>query len=143
MDPTNDHNPYAPPRTPVSDFVTQAQPDALTAQVAFGQKRIIWAILLQLGGIALGALSAVVGTANASVDVVDFVIGIAALGLAISGLMKTARGLRIRPVIRGLLVVCLLLPIINLITLVILNFRATSKLRQAGYRVGFLGVTSG
>jgi len=136
-----DRNPYAPPKAQVADVIATTQPDGLIKQVAFGQKRMIWAILLQLGGVALSALSALVGIGPV-IDVVNLVVGIVALGLSISGLMKTARGLRIHPVNRGLLVVCLLLPIVNLVTLLILNSRATRALRRAGYQVGLLGVTS-
>jgi hypothetical protein len=136
-----DRNPYAPPQAVVGDIVSTGQPDGLMGQVAFGQKRMIQAILLQLGGIVLGVLSAAVGGAPV-VAIANLIVGIAALGLSISGLMKTSRGLQINPVIRGLLVVCLLLPLINLVTLVLLNSRATRSLRAAGYHVGFLGVTS-
>jgi len=135
-----DRNPYAPPRAQVADIVAAAHPNRLTAQVAAGQKRMIWAILLQLGGMVLGVLNALVRIAPA-LGVVTFIAGIAALGLSISGFMETARGLQIRPAIRGLLVIFLFLPIFNLVVLMILNSRATHALRNAGYHVGFLGVT--
>ncbi len=141
MDTMEDRNPYAPPKARVADIVAATDPDRLTAQVASGQKRMIWAILLQLGGILLGVLNGLVSISPV-LAVVTFISGVAAFGLSISGFMQTARGLKIRPAVRGLLVVCLFLPILNLVLLLILNSRATRALRAAGYHVGMFGVTS-
>ena len=40
-----------------------------------------------------------------------------------------------------LLVILMFVPLVNLITLLVLNARATRRLREAGYKVGLLGAS--
>ena len=82
-----DRNPYAPPQAEVADITSQ--PDGLMEEVAVGQKRMIWAILLQLGDVVLSGASASAGLATTvALGVVDLGIGIIAFCFAISGLCR-------------------------------------------------------
>ncbi|WP_460830105.1 hypothetical protein [Lysobacter humi (ex Lee et al. 2017)] len=97
--------------------------------VAYGQKSIIWAILLYLAAPLLGALW--------------FFLLIAAIlisiGLGWSGIYKITRGLRYPLWARLLCLAAMLVPLVSLLALLFLNNRATARLKQAGFSVGLLG----
>lgn len=102
------------------------------SKVASGQRLIIYAILLNL-------LSLVVkGTAG---DVAGLAVGIVAAVVALVGLFRLASGMEYAVGWRVLLAVLMVIPLISLITLVILNSRATKALRAGGYKVGLLGAS--
>jgi hypothetical protein len=104
--------------------------------LASGQKLIILAIGINLLAIVLNylldELTAQLLTAAATL------VGIV---LAITGLLRLAGGLGYSTGMKVILIVLLFVPLVSLITLVILNSRATRILREHGYRVGLFGAS--
>ena len=98
-------------------------------KIASGQKLIIYAILVNF---LTFALMAVFG------DLAG-VVGIVAIVMSFVGMFRLAGGLGYSTAAKILLVILLLVPLIGLITLLVLNSRATKALREAGYTVGLLG----
>lgn len=116
----------------------QPRSDAhLTEKVASGQKLIIYALLVQ---VVAGALMGVLGD---TVGLTGLVAGgtalIGAVVISFVGMFRIAGGLGYSNVAKVFLLVLLLLPLIGLITLLVLNSRATKRLREAGYKVGLMG----
>lgn len=99
--------------------------------LASGQRLIILAILINAATLALRYIS----------PLLAIVVGIAAVVLAIIGLLRLSDGLGYSTGMKGLLIVLFFIPLVSLITLLILNSRATKILREAGYRVGFFGAS--
>lgn len=100
-------------------------------KVASGQKLIIWAILLNILTLCL---SFAIGD-SASLLVIGVLI------LSLIGLFQLTAGLGYSIGAKIGFVILLLLPLIGLITLLILNSKATKALRAAGYKVGLLGAS--
>ena len=67
--------------------------------------------------------------------------GLAALIMSFMGVWKMGYGLGVGTILRVVMLIFMIVPIINILLLLIVNARATRKLRQAGYKVGFLGVS--
>lgn len=124
---TTDANPY---RTPQAAESLAHEPSRALA-VGRAQKMIIYAILLNLAG---AFIMIAVGTAA-----VVMLINLVALVLSIVGIVSLAIGLGNGIALRILYVVLMFIPLVNLITLLILNSKATRMLRAAGYEVGLLG----
>lgn len=119
----------------VSSEGPSAQRPALP-KVASGQRLIIHAILLN---ILAGILGAAVGG-----EVVAALVGlvaIVALVVGLVGLVRLASGLGYSISWRVFLIVLMLIPLINIITLLVLNSRATKALRAGGYKVGLGGAS--
>lgn len=98
-------------------------------KVASGQKLIIYAILVHLLTICL---QLVIGE-NAAL------LGIVAVVMSWIGFLRLASGLGYSTGAKIGLVILLLVPLIGLITLLVLNSRATKALTEAGYKVGLFG----
>ena len=73
-----------------------------------------------------------------------FVFGVAALCTVIAGVVFAVRVAKaLHGPDSGLgYTILLLIPLVNLITLLVLNGQATRELKDAGLKVGFLGVAS-
>ena len=102
-------------------------------KVASGQKLIIYSILANLG---LFVLSALLG------DIAGLflpLVGIAAITLAILGLVRVTSGLGNPTSSLIIFIVLVFVPLVGLLMLVVVNARATRALRAAGYQVGLLG----
>lgn len=99
--------------------------------VASGQKRVIYAILLYF---AVAVLVSVVRPIAELLVLVSVVLGW-------SGVMRLGKGLGMSLASRVILGLLMLVPIVNLIALLVLSSRATTRLRSAGYRVGILGAS--
>lgn len=97
--------------------------------VASGQKLIIYAILVNF--LALGLKAAFGDIAG--------LVGIAAIVMSLIGMFRLASGFGYSTPTKVGLVVLLLVPLVGLITLLVLNSRATKVLQSAGYKVGLLG----
>jgi hypothetical protein len=100
-------------------------------KVATGQKLIIYAILVNF--LTMGLVAAFGDIAA--------LLGIVAIVLSLAGLMRLGSGLHYSTGKKILLVLLMFVPLISIITLAILNSRATKALRAAGYRVGLLGAS--
>lgn len=61
--------------------------------------------------------------------------------LALVGIVRLGTGMGDSTAIKALCVVLMFIPVVGLIMLLVLNSRATNRLRAAGYRVGFLGAS--
>jgi hypothetical protein len=108
---------------------TRGQP--AIEDVALGQKLVIYAILCNvitfLGILLLGDLAAL--------------FWFIALAISLYGIFKLTGGLGYAMFSRIILIVLMLVPFVNLLTLLTLNSRATTALRAAGYKVGLLGAS--
>jgi len=102
------------------------------AQVASGQRLIIYGILLNLLSLIVKATAG---------NVAGLAAAIVATVVALVGLFRLASGMGYAVGWRVLLAVLMVIPLIGLITLVVLNSRATKALRAGGYRVGLLGAS--
>jgi hypothetical protein len=98
-------------------------------KVASGQKLVIYAILVNF--LTIGLLAAFGDIAG--------LVGIVAIVMSFVGMFRLAGGLGYSTGAKILLVVLLVVPLVGLITLLVLNSRATTALRAAGYKVGLLG----
>lgn len=119
-------NPYLPPE---SLLAAPQDPGPLLDDLASGQKFAIYAILLYFAMLALRA--ATVPAAG--------LLYLACMVLAAIGIYRMARGLEWRMWRRVLALIGSLLPLVGLLILLRLNFRASSSLKAAGYSVGLLG----
>jgi sorbitol-specific phosphotransferase system component IIC len=99
-------------------------------QVASGQKLIIYSILLSF-------VSMVANTAFAPALVVALVLVTAVMSIV--GAVRLCNGMGFSTVSKVLIIIGLLLPIVSLFVRVTLSIRATSRLKEAGYKVGLLG----
>lgn len=121
-------NPYSAPTVDAA----AAGPAPDLGGLAGGQRLVIYAILLNFLAIALNL------SGN---PLIGLPIGLTALVMSIIGIVRLTRGLGMGT---GLMILCLLLlfvPLVNLITLLVLNGKATARLKAGGWKVGFLGAS--
>ena len=121
-------NPYEAPKAPLQ---ATAGDHVRIEDIASGQKLVIYAILVNLATIAL---QLVVGR-------IAGVLGLLALVMSIIGILRLASGMAVSVVSKVLLIVAMFIPLVGLITLLVLNSRATRHLTNAGYKVGLLGAS--
>ena len=109
--------------------------------VRSGQRLILIAILLTFSfnfSSTSIALRLAAGNERA-VLILNGLIGLAAIILSIIGLLRMTSGLSYQIALRIIFCILMIIPLLNLITLVILNSKATTTLRNNGYKVGLLG----
>jgi len=121
-------NPYQAPKAELGGVDSSEEID----KVRTGQKMLIYAILLNFVNIGLQA---------AGIPLLGFVVAITALILSLVGIFRVASGMGFGVLAKILLVILMFVPLVNLITLLILNSRATRLLREAGYTVGLMGAS--
>jgi FtsH-binding integral membrane protein len=119
-------NPYQAPQAVVAEPFAA---DAGIEQVASAQKLIIYAIL---GYFAAVALQGVLGLFAALLLVL-------VVCAALVGTFKLCTGMGFSMASRVILLVLMFVPLVSLIVLLVLNAKATARLRAAGYHVGLLG----
>jgi hypothetical protein len=117
-------NPYQPPSAPIPQ-------EGRVEDVALGQKLVIYGILINLCAIGL---QVVIGP-------VAGLIGLATIVLSIMGILRLSTGMGWGTGSKVGLIVLMFMPLVNLITLVVVNSRATALLRNNGYKVGLLGAS--
>ncbi|HYI00231.1 hypothetical protein [Hyalangium sp.] len=100
-------------------------------QVAGGQELIIIAILVYF---TMTVMMKSMGSGAG-------LLGLVALVLGLCGVSRMAKGMGMSPTRKILLVLLMFVPLVSLIVLLILNSRASSVLRAAGYRAGFFGAS--
>ena len=105
-----------------------ATDDQSMKNVAVGQRMVIGSILLNIASIFTR------GVADLWI-----LLAIAAIGLGVTGLLRMADGLGYSRGKKIGVVVLSAIPLIGLVTLLIVNGRATKALRAAGYKVGLFG----
>jgi hypothetical protein len=74
-------------------------------------------------------------------DIWGLVGGIVALVLSLVGVFLLGSGMGHSLGMNILSAVLMLVPMINIVTMLVLNFLATKALRTAGYKVGLLGAS--
>ena len=121
-------NPYEAPKAPVGDSLRD---DPGIEQLVSGQKLVIYAILVYLAIILV----------RTAVGPIAGLLAIASLVLSIMGILRISEGLGYGTGTKVLLFVLMFVPLVGLITLLVLNSKATSRLRAAGYKVGLLGAS--
>lgn len=124
----NTYNPYEAPKAAMASPVAS---DAGIEQVASAQKLIIFSILAYFAGAAAQTFLGPIGLL--------LVLGAVLMGLI--GTFRLCSGLGYSMAVRVILIVLMFVPLVSLIVLLVLNARATARLRAAGYRVGLLGAT--
>lgn len=124
----------APPPLPV-------RPSRQTHKVRIGQKCVLYAILIYFVILGLGGLPKT-QVAAPLLGVLIGLLGLTSLVLGIIGILRIGDGLRYGLTLRIVLVLLTIIPLVNLVTLLVLNAKATSMLRAAGYKVGLLGAKS-
>ncbi|WP_437752261.1 hypothetical protein [Sorangium sp. So ce1389] len=101
-------------------------------QLALGQKRLILAIVVSYIGSRIGAEISVW---------MAVCVAVASVALIADGVLKIGRALRWSTSTRAISLILMLVPLVNLITLLWVNSSATKGLRRAGYRVGLFGAS--
>ena len=138
-------NPYSPPKAEVRDVFDLEMDEERLERLRFGQKLAIYAILIYL--VTLVVQLSLAGAAHnpgvlmAASGLLLIAGGFAALVMSFMGVWKMGYGLGVGAILRVVMLIFLIVPFINILLLLIVNARATRKLRQAGYKVGFLGVS--
>jgi hypothetical protein len=133
------NNPYEPPKADLDDTI---EPKSFVnkdmVRLASGQKFIIYSIGLYL--VYLVASQAV--TASLPM-MLTTICGVTAFILGITGMVLITSGLRLPIIWRIVCFFSLVIPLFNFLALLMLNSRATKRLREAGYTVGFWGAKNG
>ena len=122
-------NPYASPQSPIGGGPTGNFDNV--ELLASGQKLVIFAILLNIAG---GMLHFVLGSMAGLVSVAAFV-------MSVIGILRLCSGLGYAVGIKILMIALMIVPLVNLITLVVLNAKATKILKENGYTVGLFGAS--
>lgn len=118
------NNPYQSPQS--RDAV-----DGDMEAIAGGQKLVIYAILVYLLAVV----------ARLAIGQLALLIALVSLALAIAGIIKLSAGMKFSTATQIICVVLMFVPLIGLLMLLVLNSKASTRLRAAGYRVGLLGAS--
>jgi hypothetical protein len=121
-------NPFQAPAGPAE--VTPRN-SARVEFVAIGQKAVIYAILVNLCAVALRSV----------LGPVFLPLALVGLALSLFGIYRLSSGLGMSTGTKVALFICMAIPLVSLVTLFVLNSKATRVLRAAGYRVGLLGAS--
>lgn len=127
MDEQSD-NPYAAPKSNWSghrDGVDRFRAE----KVRVGQRLAIYAILVQIVGVI----------AQIAIHPIFSLLLLVALVMSLIGVSQLGRHLYGSVGYSILFVILMFVPLVNLLTLLAVNGKATKYLRSAGYKVGFLG----
>jgi len=146
-------NPYRAPSTEIESFDL---PGPLLDRLASGQKLVIYSILVYFLSFVVYGVAAIIiqgrltssEQTNLPVTAMALILGSAigfltSFGMGVVGFFRMGRGLGIRLFFRILLIPLMLVPLLGIVILLMMNSRATKKLRAAGYHVGFLGASKG
>lgn len=138
-------NPYTPPRADIDGNRMESEGKARgwrVDKVVAGQRLLIAVIVAHV----LAVLSMVVApslgvsqSVGTTLVLVVVVVEVACFVAAIVGLLKISGGLEFSDGARVLLFIAMFVPVINLLTLLSVNSKATAFLKTSGYRVGLLG----
>jgi hypothetical protein len=124
----NTYNPYEAPK---ADIAAPIANDAGIEQVASAQKLIIYSILAYFGGALVRAWLGPIG----------LLVFVCAILMGLVGTFRLCSALGYSMAVRVILIVLLFVPLVSLIVLLVLNAKATGRLRAAGYHVGLLGAS--
>jgi len=121
-------NPYQPPQAVAHESAAQLD----LSDVESGQKLVIYAILVNFAAAPLQ---------RALHPLLAAPVFFLAVGMALLGVVRLSRGLAWSTGARIALVVLMFVPLVNLVTLLVVNSRANRVLRNAGYTIGLLGAS--
>lgn len=122
------YNPYEAPKAEITEpFDDRAELD----RIASAQKLVIYALLAYLAGMFL----------RAAIGPAAILLWLAALVMGLVGSFRLCSSLGFSTPVKVILMLLLFVPLVSLIVLLVLNGKATRRLRDAGYRVGLLGAT--
>jgi hypothetical protein len=124
----NTYNPYEAPK---ADIAAPVANEAGIEQVASAQKLIIYSILAYFAGAA----------ARTFLGPIGLLVVLCAVLMGLVGTFRLCSGLGYSMVTRVILIVLMFVPLVSLIVLLVLNAKATGRLRAAGYHVGLLGAS--
>ena len=127
------NNPYAAPSAAVSEYVSIDDKDRIR-RIARGQRMMVWAVLGQWFASAVS-----VASDSVALKGVMSLAAIACMVMAIVGAVRLSRALGSHVVTTVLVAILMIVPLINLVTMLVLSMRATRALRKAGVRVGLMG----
>ena len=119
-------DPYTPPTASID--VEQDQSEAIE-KVIKGQKIIMYAVLVYIGSLFLPGVN----------ETFAYLAIFVAFILSMFGALQLAAGLEFKIVTRIFIVVLLFIPFVQVLTLLALSSRATTRLKEAGYKVGLMG----
>lgn len=110
-------------------------------KLAKAQKWVLWAVFANITTLLMvlflqGLLSNPNATTNSVLMLFNILRLSIALGVAIA-IWNLGRALRIK--LAWLFAILSFLPLVGLVVLLVLNSRATTVLKMAGYKIGFLG----
>jgi hypothetical protein len=131
---------------PEPESATETDDFADLQRCATGQKLIIYAILANVATyfvrIALLTVSSgsLLYVAWLAIGAVLNLVALAAIVLSIIGVLRIGKAFAYSAWIQAMWCVFLFVPLTNLLVLLYVKSQATVALRDAGYRVGFLGV---
>ncbi len=124
MTANNDDNIY---QAPESDLAAEDRGNI--ENVAKAQKLVIYAIVLYFAGVVLAAYFESVGNAVLIISIL----------LGLFGVIKLVISLGDSIIARILYIILMFIPLVSLLVLIILNSRASARLREHGYKVGLFG----
>ncbi len=125
------NNPYEPPKSEAHiSFLDGPDAHERLPSVATGQRLLLCSLV---GFIVFSLLKVSLP------GLLGFFLGWLALGMSIVGMVKVCRGTGMPTFATVGCVLCLFLPLVNLVVILFVNSRATKHLRAGGYSVGFLG----
>lgn len=126
----SDSNPY---QAPLSDIQSDLNPELSERmeRMSFGQKLVIYAVLIYF----------IAAIARMFIGPLIFVLLFASLIMSLVGLYKILSARQSHVMVKIILFALLFVPLINILVLLSINSRATKALREAGYRVGFMGAS--
>ena len=135
----NDTNPYQAPTSNVGlGDQTNALDEKTFKHLAYGQKMTIYSILVYFL-----LLTSIARVSSSGVAMGGALLVLLALILGLVGMIRVLMGAEMGIVSKILLFIAMFVPVLNLIALARISSTATNRLREAGYKVGFMGVKGG
>ncbi|GGD56113.1 hypothetical protein [Pseudoxanthomonas indica] len=116
--------------------------DLQASEVARGQKIVIFAVLLNILAVGVIIAAPAYGVSpelGGTLLLGSWGVRILAFILGIFGVLKIGGGLDWSGISKVLIFIALLIPLINILTLLVVNGKATAFLKAAGYKVGLAG----
>ncbi|WP_445145068.1 hypothetical protein [Dyella sp. Tek66A03] len=116
--------------------------DLTAREISKGQKAVIYAFLVNFVALALVGVLPNMDVSQATggyLVIGSWVLRLGAVVLGLFGIFKIASELKWSTLAKVVTFVFLLIPLVNLITLLVVNGKATAFLKKAGYKVGLAG----
>lgn len=139
-------NPYSAPRSNIAGGEGVVGGDKVSGwrvdKVRFGQRlliAVIFAHVLAVGSLVVAPSLGLSDSLGMMLVLLVMFVELACIVAAIVGLLKISSGLEFSYGARFFILLAMLFPLINLITLLVINGKATEFLKRAGYEVGLLG----